>query len=421
MSENSDFHQEVKDLKLSPTPIRWATEIRKALQGKRDCVVHDKGIQSYIEILLMDSADKDLARSVFSDALQRVTEAWNTAKPESQYYLASLLDLIAANTPAAGFIKVLAHIRQWGWFGKNKRPLHAHEKDLDLHLKALQVLARYYPIAPTTDKEIAYGFNSYLRVLEEHLASPLYEEYAGSRLVDLEILQVNDEKVLDATRANPAIVENLLPVILKPARLSHAGRDMAVLFLHSTIANSGFSNKTTAEIDEVFAKAARTCGARFEHQEITPAVQLRSGQKITFEFTDEELDKFARLYQEQQEWLGVGALLRAIYKNADAKKEFSRLYISRKDQGLQSLMLFEQELAQHQYEMRRGLKGVELIYLPTKLGIHIDLSPEAFNEVYHKVQSGDVPVLTELFEREDPAETVREFQQKLAMAASSSI
>ena len=309
MSSKINFAEDIKPLKNSPSAHLWDIEIRKLLGGRRAFMVRKRhgGAQAYIEVLIAESANADLARSAFNDALRNFVQEWQTAKPETEYYISGLLDLLISYTPAAGSVKLLAHINRWGRFGKNV--FTQGDKRIDLHLKALEALQKYFPVASLEDGLVASGLRAYINILKAHLSDPTYCGHALRRLIELEELGPLSPELVNAIRHDIGVLRDVIPPFLTLVKRASVKRDLAILYIQGLAAEG--------DVNEQFRQAAKNCRARFELRERAPVIYTADGEEIEFHFTAEELEEYARSRAQEMQQRKITQLLRGLADKSD--------------------------------------------------------------------------------------------------------
>lgn len=378
MERQTSYSEEIKYLTNSPSVVAWETEIGKVLLGQRDhMIIRLGGVQGYIEVLWARSLDEELARRTFLSALRNFVQEWQPSRPVREYYFATILDLIGAYTPSAGFVKVLGHIQKWEHFGLNS--LDRNSLNHDLHLKALIALQNYFPIPPAFEHD-APGFGPYVAVLRKHLKDPRYSSHALRRLIELEMLRLNDQDAVDAIRENVETIQELIPLLLNPSRRESAPRDLALVYIQGLV--------TGENVDEIFARAVKRCRASFEPL-IPPVVTFEDGEVIKLYFTPEELEKYERLHDQASLVFQVATSIRETH-DITKTEDLARMLEQTLNKSDEELIRFVGAVDEAGLYLAPGAAGPEL-YLPYGVVMPLNLHSDALSKYMLRVRLGEEP------------------------------
>jgi hypothetical protein len=374
VSDRKNFAEDIKPLKYSPSPALWDIEIRKLLRGVRAHIVRRHGgAQAYIELIIAESANADIARSTFNEALRNFVQEWQTAKPENEYYISSLLDLLIAYTPAAGSVKLLAHINQWGRFGKNV--FIEGKTSLDLHFKALHTLQKYFPLGSQNEGAGSFGLRAYVGILKSHLSDPAYRGHALRRLIELDEVTPLSPEVLDAIKSDIEVLCDIIPPFLAPIKRAIAKNALALLYFHGLASGE--------DVNEQFRQAAKNCRARFEEGQNAPIIYTEDGEEIEFFFTPEQMESYSRFRLQQTHQQEITQLVHGLPDQSDIDILTSMIE-AKLGVDAWDLEDLEEELESHGYHfMAPALPvvapAVPTIYLPSGEPVPLSLQPSALD------------------------------------------
>lgn len=230
--------QETMQLLGEPSVKGWTDELEDILAGERDFILRPLGsVSAHTERLIRSSEDERAARKFFKEALGQIVEEWQPFQPESDYYIACLIDLISAYLPRGGFRKIIGFMEHGFHFPVIEPQAGGFGSGMDLHMKALIALEYYYPSAePKWEQDPA--FLSYVQVLHQHLEDrqdKRYQGYALSRLMRLNIIKSQEQVVRDTIERDTGVLEELIELFLSPMRRSQLEEDLKYIFTHCFI------------------------------------------------------------------------------------------------------------------------------------------------------------------------------------------
>ncbi len=270
-------------LKSRPTVSAWEAEIRRVLLGQRESGLADSaGPAEYFEVLQRRSDYEAHARTSFNEALRNVVQSWQPSRSEGAAYVSRFLDLIAAHTPPAGFVKVLDFVNRHRGSGEDADSQGEQACGEDLYMKALVVLQHYYPTASAVEVGNA-GFRQYVDALRAHLHEPRHCEYALRRLYKLYLISPADADALRAAEVNPAVVAYFVALILKSDSLDRMARELSLTYGLCLKLDGG---------DKLFEQSLAQSGARLEHNSQGPQVRLAGNKLVRLTVPEDVQDAY---------------------------------------------------------------------------------------------------------------------------------
>ena len=261
-------------LRTEPTEARWKEELRTVFYGKRDARIRRLGgIQEYLEGLHRNSTDPSESRKAFHAALRDFVTEWQPGKFQSTYYVELMLDLLAAFTPGAGFVKLVEQLRSWDVL----RPIGADRATLiRLHSRALEVLQRYFGAPPPGKDEASWAaFQSYIDILRDNLDRPEHCGVALARLIDLHVVEVDSEEVRESLRANPHAMLDLVN------QAFHSGNERRLKWYLSQLHQIAI--QLGGDVAEIFQQAVAECDASLHDRDGFSVIELPSGAEVPLE------------------------------------------------------------------------------------------------------------------------------------------
>jgi hypothetical protein len=211
-------------------------------------------------VLLLESADTAQGNAAYLKALERVAATVQLTNVQSAYGLGILLELIAANTPPLGFVKILGHLDRWEFSIDYEDP--GEQKRLrELALYALQ---QYYPVAPPEENS---AFKSYVGFLNRKLDDPRFRSHCIRRLIELRKLQLDDSLVAEAlSDQQSGALDELVRAALGPRK--NEGRNwLGAIFAHC------MTNQTLPRLESVL----NARGATIVHLSNGVGIRLSNG------------------------------------------------------------------------------------------------------------------------------------------------
>jgi len=201
-------HAEQNLLLEQPTVQLWHDELRLLLCGKRDYLVRHLGsAEEYVERQLRDSLDPEDADSAFGAALNAEVTAWQVGRRRTPYYLKSILQLICAFTPPAGFAKAIEMIE--------RRLDGLEEFDTELCFVAVAALARYYRTTPPNAQTDA-AFGNYVNLLDRLLSDIELAPMAVRYLLELGAVKLSDRKFAASIVSDDAKLSAAVEYAVRP-------------------------------------------------------------------------------------------------------------------------------------------------------------------------------------------------------------
>jgi len=236
------------------------------------------GTEGYLERLLRDSPDPELARRNFAEALDREVTKWQPDRAYPADYLAKVLPLIAAFTPPSGFGKLMVCIQLWL---RSNRERWVRATDRELRHQILTTTSIYFPVAPPGGSSADPGFAAYVDALSELLTDRDVAIYALSALTDLHLAPLADPRIVARLTAVPAALEIALTFAMR--RALDAKDDELMKQLYVTCEQLG--DDTVWALEEAAAAIDSSIERQDEHlivgrkyQQVVRIIHLSAGQ-----------------------------------------------------------------------------------------------------------------------------------------------
>ncbi|HEX8853570.1 MAG TPA: hypothetical protein VF754_08790 [Pyrinomonadaceae bacterium] len=321
MSETVYTPGAVERLLAAPTAAGWEREILHLVEGNREKDLQGLGsAEQYVKVLLRESNNRAEAKASFRQALRTVVQEWHPESETSERRMSAMLSLIGAYTPAIGFVKILGHIDSWGRFGSGYKTRPGSVDPADIHMQALGALRNYYPAPPPTAEILDLGFSSYRRVLEEHLSDPQYVGYATRRLIELDIIKLDDNKLSGLLTENLEILRELVPLLVQENRIDKASQNFGHLYVQCRSIGD-------AAVDAL-REAIEAEGGRLDvQQNVAPDLYLDTGEAVRLNLSPEDIGQHALERYEDTFAADLKRLLPYIHESAKARAELADIII----------------------------------------------------------------------------------------------
>ncbi|HXM47869.1 MAG TPA: hypothetical protein VN956_08360 [Pyrinomonadaceae bacterium] len=311
----SELHSETSYLAITsalisnPSVELWKLELGYLTDGHREQQLEIVGDASeYVKSLWDEADDAVLSEAMFRQALESFIRAWNPSASEDPDRLDIILSLVLAFRPDSGFSQIADHLTNSNWFDKEYIPPISQQRPIDLHLKALKTLQRYFKTAPVG---LNAGYRLYLQILKSQLEYPRFKGYVLARLIDLEETPADALQVLDYIAGSPEGLKEIIPIVLKGHLSDDASRAMSELYTrcHSAGTTQFFELVLEQNGCRIVKQGRQVIisGLR-KHIELPKSVITRKGIEIQLNLELEELEDLAiealdPLSSIQEDWL----------------------------------------------------------------------------------------------------------------------
>ncbi len=207
---------------------RWDEEIDDLVSGRMNSALRLLGsVRDTFDAALASTANPGAETRAFHAALFETVRRWTPQPWARPRPTALMLDLISVYKPVGGYEKTVGLIEHYGQREHViPHPLDS-ERTIDLHLRALYVLASYFRYAPHS---ISPGFEQYVTVLQNHLDHERYRAHAVSRLLQLHVVRLEHVKVGAILDDHPVALGELIAAALRLEPKSVAERAISQLY-----------------------------------------------------------------------------------------------------------------------------------------------------------------------------------------------
>lgn len=278
-----------------PSVPLWKLELQFIVGGERgEQLYRTSDAAAYVRTLWDEMEDQVRGRATFHEAFSEFVQEWQPSAGERASALYDILSLIGGFTPPAGYTKIAGYLTYGDWSHLSATPHANPDVEIDLQVKALVTLRNYFRIAPLDEANSAY--QTYLRLLRNHLTRRRYFGFAASQLLELGQLETDAASFVDGIRLWPESLREIIPGLLTPYHREAASRDLGRVY--------AYCRKNGAEWFGLFEEIIRECGGVLsrDHQvvggggrredifwEPEPVVVLEDGSEIEINLSTEQM------------------------------------------------------------------------------------------------------------------------------------
>lgn len=199
----SSILDDLDTLRRAPTTQRWSIHLRRLQRGELDeAVRQDGGFEDHISSLLEDAEDPPASEALFIEAFGKLVQSWQPNSLDRPEVALMFVDLIAAYTPAEGYIKLYRQLLEFAHDSEEVRDSTSLLFHRDIRRKILGTLDAYFPISPPKQER---AYRDFLHILSEHLERSEYAGYAATLLFRREALDLRSEVMQRILTDDPEI------------------------------------------------------------------------------------------------------------------------------------------------------------------------------------------------------------------------